>query len=116
MNTTLYSEQLDSRVYATLAARHHPALTTQKHVVLLQHDNGPPGHTAAALIKAKIKELSPGIEFLPHSAYSFDLAAPSDYHLFCTIAEILRRGRQDLRFFASHQNRVSSRVSCFLTG
>ena len=42
-------------------------------------------HPAAALIKAKVKELH-GIEFLPHSSYSCDLALPSDYHLFHDMA------------------------------
>ena len=90
----LYSEQLDDRVYAALAARRYPAALINRKHALLQHDNAPAAHTAA-LIKAKIKELPPGIEFLPHPAYAGpDLAPPSDdYHLFRSMAHFLRRGR-----------------------
>ena len=83
MNTALYSELLDGRVDAALAARSYPALIDRKDA-FLQHDNGPAAHTAAALIKAKILELPSGIKFLPNPAYAGpDLAPPSeDYHLF----------------------------------
>ena len=82
---------MDDRFYASLATL-YPALINQKHA-LLQHDNAPAAHTAAALIKAQIKEL-PGIEFLPHPEYSGpDLALPSDYNLFRSMANFINRGR-----------------------
>lgn len=83
VNAALYTEQLD-RVYAALSAR-YPALVNRKRA-LLQHDNAP-AHTAVRT-KEKISEL-PGIEVLPHPAYSPDLA-PSDYHLFRSMAHFLR--------------------------
>ena len=51
VNPAPYSEQLHDRVYAALAACHHPALLSRKR----QHDNTHTEHTTA-LIKAKIKQ------------------------------------------------------------
>ena len=88
------------RVYASaLAARRYPAALVNRKRWLLQHDNA---HTAA-LIKANIKDLPPGIEFLPHrpACPGPDLAPPSDdYHMFHSMAYFLR-GRQDLQFSGS---------------
>ena len=89
ISAPLHSEQLDNRVYAALAARYHPAVINRKHA-LLQHDNAPAHTHIAALIKAKIKQLSTGLEFLPHPAYAgSDLAPPSDCHLFRYMAHFL---------------------------
>ena len=51
VNATLYIEKLD-RVYAALAACLYPA-SINRNLVLLQNDNAPVGHTAAALLKAR---------------------------------------------------------------
>jgi transposase len=61
----------------------------RRNQVLLQHDNAP-AHTSR-VAKRKIEELD-GVEVLPHPPYSPDLA-PSDYHLFRSMAHFLR-GRQ----------------------
>jgi histone-lysine N-methyltransferase SETMAR len=53
--------------------------------VLPQQDNARP-HTAKKTLQ-KIEELE-GIELLPHPAFSPDLE-PSDYYLFCSIAQFL---------------------------
>lgn len=82
----LYSAQLD-RMYQQLAIK-YPALVNRKRV-LLQQDNARP-HTAR-VTQNKITQLE-GIEILPHPAFSPDLA-PSDYHLFRSMAHFLR-GRQ----------------------
>ena len=83
IDADLYCAQLD-RMYAELS-RKYPALVNRKRV-LLQQDNARP-HTARKT-KEKIKELD-AIELLPHPAYSPDLA-PSDYHLFRSMAHFLR--------------------------
>jgi histone-lysine N-methyltransferase SETMAR len=57
-----------------------------RHGVILQHDNAR-RHTAN-ITKAAIQELD--WEVLPHPSYSPDLA-PSDYHLFCSLSNNLRR-------------------------
>jgi hypothetical protein len=54
--------------------------------VLLQQDNSCP-HTVKKTLQ-KIKELE-GIELLPYPAFSPDLE-PSDYCLFCSMAQFLR--------------------------
>ena len=103
VNADLYSDQLQ-RVHAILLER-HPALVNRRRV-LLQHDNARP-HTSRRTLQ-QIQELG-GIEVLPHPAYSPDLA-PSDYHLFLSMAHFLRGRRfettEDLEtacqeFFAS---------------
>ena len=71
-------------MYAALSEK-YPALVNRKRV-LLQQDNAKP-HTAKQTME-KIKELK-AIELLPHPAYSPDLA-PSDYHLFRSMAHFLR--------------------------
>lgn len=86
INASLYSEQLQ-RVHDVLQTR-YPALINRKRALLL-HDNASP-HTARTTQK-KIQELA-DIEVLPHPPYSPDLA-PSDYHLFRSMAHFLR-GRQ----------------------
>ena len=86
INAELYSQQLE-RMYAVLGER-YPALVNRKRV-LLQQDNARP-HTAH-ITQEKIEELE-GIELLPHPAYSPDLA-PSDYHLFRSMAHFLRGRR-----------------------
>ena len=83
IDADLYCAQLD-RMYAALR-RKYPALVNRKRA-LMQQDNAKP-HTARQT-KEKIKELD-GIELLPHPAYSPDLA-PSDYHLFRSMAHFLR--------------------------
>ena len=55
-------------------------------MLLLQQDKARP-HTARTAI-TKIQELE-GIELLPHPAYIPDLA-PSDYHLFRSMAHFVR--------------------------
>jgi histone-lysine N-methyltransferase SETMAR len=83
VNAELYRQQLD-RMYAALT-RKYPALVNRSQV-LLHHDNAP-AHTARSTLD-KLQELD-GIELLPHPAYSPDLA-PSDYHLFRSMAHFLR--------------------------
>ena len=85
VNAKLYCEQLE-RMYAALEDR-YPALVNRKKV-LLQQDNAKP-HTAAVTRK-KCEELE--LELLPHPAYSPDLA-PSDYHLFRSMAHFLKGRR-----------------------
>ena len=88
INAELYSQQLE-RMYAALGER-YPALVNRKRV-LLQQDNA--RHHTAHITQEKIEELE-GIELLPHPAYSPDLA-PSDYHLFRSMAHFLRGRRFD---------------------
>ena len=83
INADLYCAQLD-RMYVALSEK-YPALVNRKRVLMIQ-DNAKP-HTAKQT-KEKITELS-AIELLPHPAYSPDLA-PSDYHLFRSMAHFLR--------------------------
>jgi histone-lysine N-methyltransferase SETMAR len=86
INAALYSDQLE-RMYAKFKLK-YPAIVNRNQT-LLQQDNARP-HTATLTLE-KIQELG-GIELLPHPAYSPDLA-PSDYHLFRSMAHFLR-GRQ----------------------
>ena len=104
IDAELYSAQLD-RMHTALAQK-YPALVNRKRVIL-QQDNASP-HTARRT-KEKIRELE-SIELLPHPAYSPDLA-PSDFHLFRSMAHFLRgRSFANLdevetgcrQFFASH--------------
>ena len=104
IDAELYSTQLE-RMHTALAKK-YPALVNRKRV-LLQQDNASP-HTARRT-KEKIRELE-SIELLPHPAYSPDLA-PSDFHLFRSMAHFLRGrsfGNLDevetgcREFFASH--------------
>lgn len=74
-------------MYAVLEQR-YPTLINRNQV-LLQHDNASP-HTARTT-RATIQEMA-GVELLPHPAYSPDLA-PSDYHLFRSMAHFLRGRR-----------------------
>jgi histone-lysine N-methyltransferase SETMAR len=83
MDANLYAEQLQ-RVHQVLCSR-YPAMVNRKRA-LLQHDNAPV-HTSRR-VQQKIQELE-GIELLPHPAYSPDLA-PSDFHLFRSLAHFLR--------------------------
>jgi histone-lysine N-methyltransferase SETMAR len=71
-------------MYAELS-RKYPALFNRRRV-LLQQDNASP-HTARKT-KEKLRELDVP-ELLPHPAYSPDLA-PSDFHLFRTMAHFVR--------------------------
>lgn len=87
INADLYSEQLD-RVYNILKGQ-YPAMINRERALLL-HDGAP---ARALLTQAKIEELD-GLEILPHSAYSPDLA-PSDYGLFRSMATFLRGKRFD---------------------
>ena len=66
--------------------RRYPELINRNRV-LLQQDNARRPHTVRTSM-SKIQELE-GIELLPHPAYSPDLA-PSDYHLFRSMALFLR--------------------------
>lgn len=83
INAEFYSQQLD-RMYKALAQK-CPALVNRRRA-LLQQDNAP-AHTANTT-RQKIQELE-GIELMPHPAYSPDLA-PSDYHMFNSMAHFLR--------------------------
>lgn len=83
IDADLYCSQLD-RMYTKLKQK-YPALVNRKRI-LLQHDNAKP-HTARKTMD-KIKELD-AFQLLPHPAYSPDLA-PSDYHLFRSMAHFLR--------------------------
>ena len=78
-NADLYSQQQE-RAHAILKRR-YPTLVNRERFIL-QQDNARL-HTASATI-IKIQEMG-GIELLPHPAYSPDLA-PSDYHLFQSMA------------------------------
>ena len=62
-----------------------PALINRKRA-LLQHDNAP-AHNSR-VVKDKLEEIG-GLEVLPHPTYSLDLA-PSDFHLFRSMAHFLR--------------------------
>lgn len=88
VNAELYSMQLE-RVLEALRSR-YPSLVNRKRVIL-QQDNAKP-HTSKVTLQ-KIEELQ--FDLLPHPAYSPDLA-PSDYHLFRSMAHFLRG-----KFFAS---------------
>jgi len=88
IDADLYCAQL-GRMYANLS-RKYPSLVNGKQV-LLQQDNAKL-HTARRT-KEKIKELD-AIELFLHQAYSPDLA-PSDYHLFRSMAHFLRGRRFD---------------------
>ena len=83
VDADLYCAQLD-RMYQKLKLK-YPALVNRKRVVL-QQDNAKP-HTAKKTIDKIIKWES--FELLPHPAYCPDLA-PSDYHLFRSMAHFLR--------------------------
>ena len=83
VDVDLYSQQLE-RVHEVLEWR-YPALVNRNRI-LLQHDIARP--LTARTILTKIQELW-GIELLPHPAYSPDLA-PSNYHLFRSMADFLR--------------------------
>jgi [histone H3]-lysine36 N-dimethyltransferase SETMAR len=82
MNSELYCEQLD-RMYTVLKEK-YPALVNRKHV-LFQQDNARP-HTSRRTLQ-KLDEFD-GVKLLPHPAYSPDLA-PSDFHLFRSMAHFL---------------------------
>ena len=79
VDADLYSQQLE-QVHETLRRR-YPALVKWNRV-LLKRGNARP-HTALTTM-TKIQELG-GIKLLPHPAYNSDLA-PSDYHLFRSMA------------------------------
>ena len=83
INSELYSEQL-KRMHEVLSKR-YPGLVNRKRVILKQ-DNARP-HTARNTQETIMKLDS--IELLPHPAYSPDLA-PSDFHLFRSMAHFLR--------------------------
>jgi histone-lysine N-methyltransferase SETMAR len=83
INAEVYSQQLE-KMYTVLLEK-YPALVNRKRVVL-QQDNALP-HTAKKSLQ-KIEELE-GIELLPHPAFNPDLE-PSDYYLFCSMAQFLR--------------------------
>jgi histone-lysine N-methyltransferase SETMAR len=83
INVEVYFQQLE-KMYMVLLEKYR-ALVNQKHV-LLQQDNVRPYMAKKTL--QKIEELE-GIELLPHPTFSPDLE-PSDYHLFCSIAQFLR--------------------------
>jgi histone-lysine N-methyltransferase SETMAR len=82
INVEVYSQQLE-KMY-TVLLKNYPALVNRKHV-LLQQDNARP-QTAKKTLQ-KIEELE-GIELLPHPTFSPDLE-PSDYYLFCSMAQFL---------------------------
>lgn len=78
INTVLYCQQLD-RLKEAIAQK-RPALANTKKIVF-HHDNARP-HTSIST-RQKLRQL--GWEVLMHPPYSPDLA-PSDYHLFLSIA------------------------------
>lgn len=86
INSDLYCEQLD-RMYESLLVK-YPALVNRGQV-LLQHDNAKP-HTSRKT-KEKITKMH-GIQLMPHPAYSPDLA-PSDYHMFRSMATFFKGRR-----------------------
>jgi histone-lysine N-methyltransferase SETMAR len=86
VNSDIYSNQL-RRVYEILWAR-YPEFV-DKRQLLLQHDNARPHVSRKTPSQLKALE---GIDVLPHPAYSPDLA-PSDYHLFRSMAHFLRGPR-----------------------
>ena len=86
VTSEIYSEQLQ-RVHEILRTR-YPALVNRRRV-LVQHDNARP-HVSRRT-QRQLQELG-GIEVFPHPPYSPGLA-PSDYHLFRSMAQFLR-GRQ----------------------
>lgn len=86
VNGSLYAEQLE-RMHGALQER-YPRMIRQNRI-LLQQDNATP-HTSR-IAKQKLDELE-GIEVLPHPPYSPGLA-PSDYHLFRSMAHFLRGRR-----------------------
>ena len=77
--TDHYSQQLE-RVYE-IWRRRYPELVNRSRVLLQARP-----HTARTTV-TKIQEFG-GMELLPHSAYSPHLA-PSDYHLFGSMAHFL---------------------------
>ena len=83
VDADLYFQQLEG-VHDNLRRR-HPALVNRKSV-LLQLDNARP-HTARTTMTKF--HLCGGFELLPHPAYRPDFA-PSDYHLFRSMAHFLR--------------------------
>lgn len=83
VNAELYSAQLE-RLHNVLCV-HYQALINHKRALLQKYNAA--AHRSR-LVKQKISELA-GIEVLPHPAYSPDLA-PSDYHLFRSMAHFLR--------------------------
>jgi histone-lysine N-methyltransferase SETMAR len=83
INAEVYSQQLEKMCMILL--RKYPVLVNRKHV-LLQQDKARP-HMAKKTLQ-KIEELE-DIELLPHPAFSPDLE-PSDYYLFCSMAQLLR--------------------------
>jgi histone-lysine N-methyltransferase SETMAR len=86
VNGKLYVEQLE-RVHEALRQR-YPSMI-RRNQILLQQDNAP-AHTSRTT-KEKIEELD-GVDVLPHPPYSPDLA-PSDYHMFRSMAHFLRGRR-----------------------
>ncbi|KFD64785.1 hypothetical protein M514_02438 [Trichuris suis] len=80
ITATIYVEQLRRLASAVQQKRQK-----KQHAIMLQHDNA--GPDTAIITKTAIQEL--GWEVLPHPGYSPDLA-PSDYHLFRSLAVNLR--------------------------
>jgi histone-lysine N-methyltransferase SETMAR len=85
-NSDIYCDQLD-QMYKSLLVKYPTLVYRGK--ILLQHDNAKP-HTSRK-IKEKISKLD-GIELMPHPAYSPDLA-PSDYHMFRSMATFFKGKR-----------------------
>ena len=83
IDAELYSQQLEL-VHEIFRRRY--TVLVDRNRVLLQQDNARPQSARTSM--TKIQELG-GIELLPHPVYSPDLA-PSDYHLFRSMAQFLR--------------------------
>lgn len=85
VNAEVYTHQLQelSRILPVIRPEWEKRWENGKHVILL-HDNAP-SHTSK-LVQDKIHELK--WKLLPHAPYSPDLA-PSDYHLFTSMANDL---------------------------
>lgn len=86
INSDIYSEQLQK--VCEIVRERYPALVNRRQL-LLQHDNARP-HTSQTT-RRTIQELG-CIKVLPHPAYSPDIA-PSDYHMFRSMAHFLRGRR-----------------------
>ena len=83
INAQLYKEQLTQ---LSLELQHkRPEYAKSHGKLIFQHDNARPH--VAKLVKETLETL--GVEVLPHSPYSPDIA-PSDYHLFRSMQSVLK--------------------------
>ena len=85
VNSANYCAMLQNELKPAICKKRGRMLSKK---VLLHHDNARP-HTAAATVET-VQQL--GFELLQHPPYSPDLA-PSDYHIFGPLKEVLRSRR-----------------------